>query len=49
MYIAVRRYDGVTDAQKVRQVAEDGELGPVFVFASATSAAEGDTKDATIP
>jgi len=24
MYMAVRRYDGVRDAQKVRQVAEEG-------------------------
>ena len=24
MYVAVRRYEGVTDAQKVRQVAEEG-------------------------
>ena len=24
MYMAVRRYDGVSDAQKVRQVAEEG-------------------------
>jgi hypothetical protein len=24
MYIAVRRYDGVSEAQKVRQVAEEG-------------------------
>jgi hypothetical protein len=24
MYVAVRRYEGVTDAQKVRQEAEEG-------------------------
>jgi hypothetical protein len=24
MYVAVRRYDGVSDAQRVRQVAEEG-------------------------